>query len=286
MTTTLPAQVPSVDKMYANVGRPFVLGSMLQIPEHDYQRTWKSYDGMSWTSVPWDGEFWVPVSTAFVIVGGEVVSHFFYEDVGTLYALRSGDGHSWSVLGASTLNLLPGDTRPNNVTTFTVVHDGVVFRFTLSSGLVYVISSSNGYAFSQSSLTNLPLTYLSLSEPFLIVSFDGYLWSIPRGTEKAVYKSSDGVSWALVTSDLSISSESIVSCASDGSCLVALTSVGHTWTSTDGVVWTRKSYTEIAAIAGGSGNILLFSGDLYLLRGTKIFKRTDAGVSEIPSQPL
>lgn len=228
----------------------------------------------------------LPSSSGLVTFGGAVIHHFFSDDGGVLYAGTSADGHTWAYLGATTLDPLPDYYPANNATTFTMVHDGVVFRFTLSNGAVYVISSANGHAFSASSLTNLPLTYASEYEPFLIVSFGGYLWSIPRGTAKAVYRSSNGIAWTQVTSDLSIASETIVSCGVDGSAIVALTSVGHTWTTTDGITWTRKSYTEIAAIAGGSGNILLFSGDLYLLRETKIFKRTDSGGSTTPSKPL
>lgn len=287
MTTTLPCSVPSGDKNSANVGRPFVLGSQIQIAEHDYKRTWKSSNGIDWASTPWSGVSSLPPGpggTAFVEAAGGIVNYYYYSQY--IYAVITFDGHSWDYLGGSSLPRLPSLDHANNAMTFTVVHGGVVFRFTLSGGAAYVTSSADAYTFSESVQTNLPLTYASNYEPFLIVSFGGYLWSIPRGTAKAVYKSANGISWSLVTSDLSISSESIVSCTADGSGIIALTSAGHTWTTTDGITWTKKSYTEIAAIAGGSGNMLTFSGKLYLLRGTQIFRRTDAGGSAPPSKPL
>lgn len=191
MTTTLPF-TPTTTKKVIAAGGQFVFPETLTT-----KKTWFSSDAINWASSAWTS-VGVPPLRYNVRVGSETwyfetsqLDSAFYDFV------KTSDFLNFTYVGELEP---PGGINDFFYNMKIVLSGGQVRAFRISAGsFITVYSTTDGIAWTAVE-TNLPYSaYISR-----IVSFGGYLFSIPTGgaSYKSVYRSSDnGLTWALLTSD-------------------------------------------------------------------------------------
>lgn len=275
MTTTLPFTPSSMKKVSSVDGT-------LVFPETSGHRTWFSTDATNWVATAWPG--WViedgyPLSYKVHFNGemwyfGTAADNYYFDFV------KTSDFLHWTYVG-----YFEGPDTSNPISNFftdmkIVVHGGAMRAFRMVSGpFVSVYSSTDGITWAGVE-TNLPYSALIAK----IVSFGGALYSIPYGFEtyKAIYRSNDnGFSWALLTADWGIPTATLIDCIATTEGLLAVFTNKETWTSTDGISWTKKNYTLPSGTSVlNNGVILPLGSDLFMVGcGTtqkNVFKLVDA----------
>lgn len=281
MTTTLPFTPTSTNKAQSINGVLVFAGSNF------IQQSWFSTDAINWTPAQW---------VSWTDVDGYPLKYCVYHNGEMLYFRTAGWDSYYCEFTKTTdfVNWSPVDSYKVQFTDpayddpvwdfFSgmkiVSHGGAIraFRF-VGEPLVRRYTSSDGISWVELE-TNLPYTqYISK-----IVSYGGSLYAIPSGsvTYKSVYRSNDdGATWTLLTADWGIPGSILIDCIATSAGLLAVFTNKETWTSTDGISWTKKNYTLPSGTSVlNNGVILPLGSDLFMVGcGTtqkNVFKLVDA----------
>lgn len=271
MTTTLPFTPTTTKKVIA-------AGGQLVFPDTwATKRTWFSSNGIDWASQNWITTN-IPTLKYNIRVGGET---WYFEtsqlDDAFFDFVKTSDFLTFSYVGEFEG---PGGLNNFFYNPKIVLSGGAVRHFRMAGDpLVTVYSSTDGINWTITE-TNLPYS----AHIAKIVSFGGALYSIPYGLAayKAIYRSNDnGFSWALLTADWGIPTATLIDCIATTEGLLAVFTNKETWTSTDGISWTKKNYTLPSGTSVlNNGVILPLGSDLFMVGcGTtqkNVFKLVEA----------
>ena len=275
MTTTLPFTPNSAIKVLS-------INGALVFTELSTQKTWGSQNGINWVSTPWvdwtieDG---YPLWNC-VYFNGEMWYFGTAADSRYFDFVKTTDFLHWMYPGSF---YGPSPAEPMSdffANMLLVVSGGAIRAFRMvSASFVTVYSSTDGITWSGVE-TNLPYDFYI----YKIVAFGGALFSIPRGltTYKSVYRSDDnGMTWTNLTTDWGIPTATLIDCIATTTGLLAVFTNKETWTSADGVVWTKKNYTLPSGSNILNNGVILPLGSELLMVGCgttskNVFKLVDS----------
>lgn len=247
MTTTLPFTLNAL-------GRVATVGSeLVYIDASLNAKTWKSTDAILWTPHAWTGNYVTDSIFEIPFFNG----YFWYWiadwESGLIYTFRSSDGVSWANLG--TRNYPYGDTF---YSASVIVHNGFVVCISTTK---YLRTTSNGQDWSEPLLSNLPGSIRKL------VSYGPSIYAIPIGgvANKTVYRSDNsGLTWTAITTNWGLDASYTVDCIVTTDGLLVVQENNETWTSLDGITWSRKTYTK-PANSMANGKICALGMDLFIV---------------------
>lgn len=205
------------------------------------QRSYQSSDGATWSSYTnWSGS-----GTYYGIAqgwsDGTTMWHCVCSNTGTLDLYVDKTAYSsFTLVGAGTIGagVLADQDEPETYK----IGSTLYARATNSGSVARFLSSPDG-AISWTLITsNLPYADCSA-----IVVMGSTAYSIPPGSSgKKVYSSTDFATWTLLTSDWGLGTETlrVVAKHNYGSKIVVLLSSDDVATTTDGIAWTKSSFSS------------------------------------------
>lgn len=266
-------KIPTDTIAFSLSRRVLKIGVQLVYLDTDTHKTWFSSDATNWTSADWVGTVYPKGDQGYL----NGAMYLWNSDSATnkLLTAATSDFITWTMLEDQDYF---SDFRYN----YTVTHNGVIISFNGGTGLSpKTYSTVDGITWSEPVITQLP-SYVYGGK---FISYNGALYAIPYGSyiyDKAVYKSIDnGVTWAQITSDWGVTSQKLVSCIVTSEGLLAVFQDKETWTSADGITWTKKNYT----LPSGSGvmnfgQLVSIGYDLFLvgceMSSKNVFKLVDS----------
>lgn len=268
MTTTLPVQVDTRGQVYQDA---FLLGSSLVLPAFGTATSYVSSNGTTWASHAKSYPSGKPPNDVAFVLGSSLISYHY--TVPTVTALTSSDGYTWTTLGDASA------TFPT--VSFGVSAGSSAYVFADDGANFYTSSTSNGVTFTALTITNLPYG------EYWFLYFGGYLWALPFGhagtVATAVYKSSNGISWALVTADWGIGNTLgySTSFAVTGTDMVVFTTADahpKTYTSSNGATWANAGVTANPFMV--QGKMFYLGSAFYLLQDFSIFQYA-SGITQV-----
>lgn len=281
MTTTLPFTQTDKNKAKSINGNLVFAGSNF------VQQSWFSADAINWTPsawLNWTDDQGYPFDYGVYFNGEMLYFQTSYSETRFYNFCKTADFLHWEYVGAYSVQFTdPAYDDPvfSFFSEMKIISSGGAiraFRF-IGDPLVRRYSSTNGISWTELE-TNLPYTpYISK-----IVSHNGFLYAIPSGgtSYKSVYRSSDdGATWTLLTSNWGIPNATLIDCVATTTGLLAVFIDKETWTSSDGITWTKKNYTLPSGIyVLNNGVILPIGSDLFMVgcgaTENNVFKLVDS----------
>lgn len=314
MTTTLPFAVPSKYSFYSfnnslRLNQPdfFVIGSDIFFPQSmkgsAHGPIYKSSNGKDFASISYPAPFWdgVADSCDMIYFGGYVYQYAYIADSQAFCYRRTADFVTWSADDYIVYNA-DGFDLIFNPMSFGVVLGGRQYRF-LDVGstspllMTYTddghtilgefVPAGGGY---REHYIEIQTVGLVGNKACKIVAYGGYLYSIPYNYStvpaNSVSRSSDGITWDVVTADWGLPISPVIDCVVTSEGLLVVLQNKQTWVSVDGATWTMKNYT----LPDGSlnnGRIVPLGTDLFFVgcgssRNTVFKLVTNSGPVGVP----
>ncbi len=214
LTWTISGSLPAV--LNGSNDGIAVFGGQFLVLSGTYLETWYSATGASWSISSWSGTF--AGQTKYVVYGSLLLNYYPDIDNDEMNVFSSSNGAAWSLAAnypgviTGVYLLLGSDVYALGATTYAKAADGINFTSPAASDL-------------------------SLSSPVFIV-YNSYMWAF-SSSSTAVYRSTNGANWSLVTSNWGHGTGQQLSLGVRNSKLIVLRlTSGITYETSDGITYT------------------------------------------------